>query len=110
MINPTIMSRIVQVGAVIIAQILMLAAFGQYGSQVNVKDSDNHHAQRDYPRARQHAWTAAKLDNYNGYAQFYIGTNEFLLDRYKQAIEAFSHGMPYMPHLPNILRLLGQCY
>ncbi|MCX7019745.1 MAG: tetratricopeptide repeat protein [bacterium] len=92
------------------AQILIFRAFRQYQAEVDVYRSDELRAKQQHAQARQLAWEASRNDPYNGYAYYFSGTSEFYLDQYQQAIQTFREAEKYMPHLPNVLRQVGQCH
>lgn len=94
----------------IAAQLLIVRSISQYESEVNTYQSDTANQQKRYAFAQQLAATATRMNEYNGYSRYFEGSNEFAQDRYRQAIDALTTARPYMPHLPNLLRLLAQSY
>jgi tetratricopeptide (TPR) repeat protein len=85
-------------------------ALREYQADIYVGESDNANSAQLYARAREMANRAIALNPENGYAQFFLGTNEFLLNHYQESINEFVRSEKYMPHLANVLRLLGQSY
>lgn len=109
--NPKLAARIAAVVVAIVAlQFLAIRSFAQYQSEAYVSESRTA-SDRGLPgKARQPAQRAAQLNPLNGYAHFYLGTSAFLQKNYDEAVAAFTQAVRYMPHTPNVLRLLGQAY
>jgi|GEM_PF-2061426 tetratricopeptide (TPR) repeat protein len=81
-----------------------------YLSEVDASLSDQLTKQQLYPRATEAAQTSIQRNRYNGYAYYYLGYILLTLERYDQAIDVFLTGLPYMPHLPQMLKMLAQAY
>ncbi|MBX7244126.1 MAG: tetratricopeptide repeat protein [Candidatus Sumerlaeaceae bacterium] len=85
-----------------------MAAARQYSAEIKVAESDRLNQAKKYSEARQAAWEATQKDPNNGYALFNAAINEVAQNRYKEAIPYLEKALECMPHLPNVLRLLGQ--
>lgn len=101
------------------AVVVLLALFGleylivrgarQYESLVYMSDAEAQVQQQAASKGKESAVKAATADPLNGYARYFIGTSYLLLNDDRNAIEAFRRAGEFMPHIPNVLRLLTQC-
>ena len=85
-------------------------AFLQYASEVTASEADQQTTRKMHAQARELAETSIRYNPYNGYAYYYLGYLELLLERYQEAIQVFEAGRPYMPHLTQLLKMLAQAY
>lgn len=90
--------------------IVCLHAYQRYLAEVYTSQSAEASNRKSYSTARQNALLAVEADPRNGYALFHLGSNEFRLERYREAAQTLQRATPYMPHLPNLLRLIGQTF
>lgn len=96
--------------AVLAAEMLIVSSVRRFHVELYVNESDILNQKQRYSEARELAARAARKNPRNGYALFFMGMNEFLLNQHRDAASDLEKAVRYMPHLPNALRLLGQCY
>lgn len=89
---------------------LLVSAERRYASEVLSAEADVLTKQQLYSRAIESASSAIAQNPYNGYAYYHLGYATLVLERSAEAIEILRQGLPYMPHLPQILKMLGQAY
>lgn len=94
----------------IVAQLLTLYGMNQFASEALASESIRLFEARDYPKSAELAAAAVKKAPFNGYAWWRLGTNQLYLEKHKDAIRIFQDSLPYMPHQPQMLRLLGQAH
>jgi tetratricopeptide (TPR) repeat protein len=90
--------------------LLALHAVNQFSSEALASRSIQLFESREYPKSTELAAAAVSKAPYNGYARWRLGTNELYLERHKDAIRTFEGALPFMPHQPQILRVLGQAH
>lgn len=96
------------VAAGLLTQLAAFQAYRGFFSEVYSSESADFSGRRLYARAHESALRALQMNPQNGYALFHLGSNLILQDRYADAAATLKHAERYMPHLPNLLRLLAQ--
>jgi len=109
-IRSVVKRTLLKVLGLMIAQTLMLVAYAHYEAEVLASDSDRLTTRQLYSRAREQAQRALALNPSHGYARYYLGYLELLQERYWEAIRVFQSAIPFMPHLPALLKMLAQGY
>jgi tetratricopeptide (TPR) repeat protein len=94
----------------IIAQFAAFGAIKQYTSEVTTSLSDRYSQEKLYSKAKSFAKLAILQNPRNGYAYFYLGSPDLVQEQYVEAASSFERGLAVMPHLPNLLKVLCQCY
>lgn len=82
----------------------------RYSAEVTASEADVLTKRQLYSQAREMAELSLQQNPYNGYAYYYLGYIELLLDRHQEAIAVFERGRPLMPHLTQLLKMLAQAY
>ena len=105
--------------AVTLGQAAITGAFSRFGSEVASHRAGEAVDRGDFTAARRDADAAASLDPTNGYALFRAASAEFVAvtasprdartsGALAAATASLRHALPWIPHRPNVLRLLGQ--
>lgn len=81
-----------------------------YTSDVTASEADVLTKRQLYSKAKEMAELSIAQNPYNGYAYYYLGYIELLLERHREAIRCFLVGERYMPHLTQLLKMLAQAY
>lgn len=93
---------------ILIGQFAVVYAFRQQHAKVLLQGSRNYMAgNRNIARAQELARRAVELDKYEGYAWFNFGTSFYLQKDFDEATRILQHGITYLPHSYNALRLLA---
>ncbi len=96
--------------ALLFAGVGFWATFSRYASEQAAAESDRLTQRQMLAQARELAVLSLRYNRCNGYAYYFLGSVELLLERYSQAIEVLEQGRRYMPHLTQLLKLLAQAY
>ncbi|MGI8905678.1 MAG: tetratricopeptide repeat protein [Candidatus Sumerlaeaceae bacterium] len=91
-------------------QYLFVNAAGQFFSESLIFEAGELTKRDRYAQAEQAAIAATRFNPLNGYAQYQVASNRYLLDKYDEAAEQATRALPLMPHRANLLRLRGECY
>lgn len=92
----------------IFMQFAVINAVGKHHSRVLVQKSTSILSSPERaPIAEAFAYEAVDLNPYDGYAWFYLGTAKYLQNDFPEAVSLLTHGLDYLPHSYNSIRLLG---
>lgn len=105
-----IQSTLIRVLAILCCVGLSWLALVHYTAEVTASEADSLTKRQLHSQARQMAEISIGQNPYNGYAYYFLGYIELLLERYQEAIKHFLAGEPYMPHLTQLLKMLAQAY
>lgn len=98
----------------LLCQAAIFHAVRQFASEADTEQAIRLSNRRLFSQARTRAQSAAASYPFNGYALFQLGVADFAAgtspDFQKRAQESLLQAAPFMPHLPNLLRLLGQTH
>ena len=91
-------------------QYLVVRAFAQYHSERLMHESVRLYESGAFPKSRELADRSIRLNPRNGYAYWRLGANELYLEKFAEADRTFATGLLYMPHLPQLYRMIGQSH
>ncbi|PKO17581.1 hypothetical protein CVU37_08855 [candidate division BRC1 bacterium HGW-BRC1-1] len=92
----------------IVGQFLILRACAFYEAERLMQQSIALYEAGTHPKSRELAARSIRLNPRNGYAYWRLGANELYLEKFAAADQTFADGVQFMPHLPQIYRLMGQ--
>ncbi|MGC8740457.1 MAG: tetratricopeptide repeat protein [Candidatus Sumerlaeaceae bacterium] len=90
--------------------ILFRESLVRYTAEVTASEADTLTKRQLYSQAKEMAELSIRQNPYNGYAYYYLGYAELLLERRAEAIAIFDRARPFMPHLTQLLKMLAQAY
>ena len=91
-----------------LGQWLILRALRVYEGERLMQQSISLYEAGSHSKSRELADRSIRLNPRNGYAYWRLGANELYLEKFSSADQTFSAGLRFMPHLPQIYRLIGQ--
>lgn len=112
--SPFFLPWVIIAAVILIAQLVIFQAARRFASEASFEHASQLNDRRLFSQARIETQRAIDLYPYNGYALFRLGASDFgdisATDprRGERALASLERAAPYMPHSPNLLRLLGQ--